>query len=357
MKKYPLSLEESQQKLIDLLNHHHVDYHLETIPIISNLNIYKIMIPAKTMAKSKIIFTSGLHGIEAYVGHMMLETFIHDKLPQIEETDVIIYHPVNPFGMAYYRRVNEDNIDLNRNFSTNQFSTNNEDYQKALKFFKTKSYYWPFFANVRFLLNILGTLLTTGVSSFKRATLLGQHELKEGIYYQGNEHQKSTTYMMNEIDQLYKENIPIVWIDLHTGYGPKDQMSIVNSTKEKISIVEYRQRFSYPLITTLDQDDFYQIDGDMIEYLYEKKPDHLELFATCFEFGTKKEGLWQQIQSLKALMFENANYHKPMSRRFKIYARDLMLAQFRPKDEAWIMKAIKDFSDAYDGIAKAKNIK
>ena len=81
------------------------------------------------------------------------------------------------------------------------------------------------------------------------------------------------------------------------------------------------------------------------------------MFATCFEFGTKKEGLWQQIQSLKALMFENASYHKPMTRRFKIYAKDLMLAQFRPKDELWLEKAIKDFIRAYDGIANHKQIK
>ncbi len=356
MKTYPITLEESQQKLIDLLDQNNVIYRIEPVPIITNLNIVKFIIPAKMSKKTTLVLTSGLHGIEGYVGHIMLETFISEKLNQLKETEVIIYHPINPFGMAYYRRVNEENVDLNRNFSTNHFTSSNDDYRKALRFFKTKSYYIPFFSNMRFLMNVIVTLLTTGVSSFKRATLLGQHELEEGIYYQGNQYQKSTEYMIDEIKNLNTDPKPLIWIDLHTGYGPKDEMSMVNSTKEEMTLELCQSSFNYPRITTLDQDDFYQIDGDMIEYIYEKKPENKDLFATCFEFGTKKEGLWQQIQSLKALMFENASYHKPMTRRFKIYAKDLMLAQFRPKDERWLEKAIEDFKRAYDGIAKQKHI-
>lgn len=357
MKTYPLTLEESQKQLIHLLDESNITYHLEQIPIITNLQIFKFIIPAKQNKQTTLVFTSGLHGIEGYVGHMMLETFITQKLPQLHNTEVIIYHPINPFGMAYYRRVNEENVDLNRNFSTNHFTSSNEDYLKALRFFKTKPYSIPFFSNIRFLMNVIGALMTTGVHSFKRATLLGQHVLEEGIYYQGNQYQKSTEYMMNEIKTLISEPILLIWIDLHTGYGPKDEMSMVNSTHEKMAIDQCKTFFDYPRVTTLDQDDFYQIDGDMIEYIYDKKPENKDVFATCFEFGTKKEGLWQQIQSLKALMFENASYHKPMTRRFKIYAKDLMLAQFRPKDELWLEKAIKDFIRAYDGIANHKQIK
>jgi predicted deacylase len=354
---YPLTLEESQQRLIQLLNDMKIDYHLEPYSVITNLQIYKIVIHAQEKILSRMVLSSGLHGIEGYVGHLMLEAFIKEELPKLKTTEVIIYHPINPFGMAYYRRVNEDNVDLNRNFSINHFSSTNEDYRKAKHFFMIKKYHSPFLANLRFLANILGVLLKTGVKSFKRATLLGQHELEKGIYYQSDHYVKSTEYMINEINYLYDGVDNVLWIDIHTGYGPRDEMSIVNSTKELMNSEDCQKQFDYPRITTLDQDDFYAIDGDMIEYLYEKKPEGKNLYATCFEFGTKKEGLWQQIQSLKAMMFENASYHEPMSRRFKIYAKDLMLSQFRPKDEAWIAKALLDFRLAYQGIIRSKSVK
>lgn len=356
MMRYPMTIEESQQRLIHLLDNANIMYQLEAYAVMTNLHIHKIIIPAKESIESRLVLSSGLHGIEGYVGHLMLEAFIKDALPNLSHTEVVIYHPINPFGMAYYRRVNESNVDLNRNFSTNHFSTSNEDYEKAKRFFKVKKYHHPLFANIRFMANILSVLISVGIKSFKRATLLGQHVLEEGIYFQSVQYQKSTEYMMSEIDHLYEDIKDVVWIDIHTGYGPKDEMSIVNSTKEMMKPEDCQTQFNYPRVTTLDQDDFYQIDGDMIEYLYEKKPEDKNLYATCFEFGTKKEGLWQQIQSLKAMMFENASYHKPMSKRFKIYAKDLFLAQFRPKDDPWIDKALLDFQRAYQGIIQAKKI-
>src|SRR5690606_39367139 len=44
----------------------------------------------------------------------LLETDAFAALP--EDTAVLLIHAINPYGFSHIRRVNEDNIDLNRNF-------------------------------------------------------------------------------------------------------------------------------------------------------------------------------------------------------------------------------------------------
>jgi hypothetical protein len=62
--------------------------------------------------------TIGEHGIEAYLGsavmQVLIDEFLH-RLPR-EETGLLLVHVINPWGMKYRRRVNSQNVDLNRNF-------------------------------------------------------------------------------------------------------------------------------------------------------------------------------------------------------------------------------------------------
>jgi hypothetical protein len=65
-----------------------------------------------------IIISTGLHGIEGYVGSGILKIFMDEFAPRlnIENTGVLLVHAINPWGMKNHRRVNENNVDLNRNF-------------------------------------------------------------------------------------------------------------------------------------------------------------------------------------------------------------------------------------------------
>ncbi|MEO0872757.1 MAG: DUF2817 domain-containing protein, partial [Pseudomonadota bacterium] len=65
-----------------------------------------------------LLLISGTHGVEGYCGSGpqvgLLETGAFDALPP--GIAVVMIHAINPYGFAHDRRVNEDNIDLNRNF-------------------------------------------------------------------------------------------------------------------------------------------------------------------------------------------------------------------------------------------------
>lgn len=69
-------------------------------------------------ASRLMLVVSGTHGVEGYYGSdcqiAWLETLDEKALPA--DTALLLIHLLNPWGTAHLRRVNEDNIDLNRNF-------------------------------------------------------------------------------------------------------------------------------------------------------------------------------------------------------------------------------------------------
>ncbi|MEW5941083.1 MAG: DUF2817 domain-containing protein, partial [Chloroflexota bacterium] len=68
-----------------------------------------------------VIVSTGEHGIEGYVGSAMLKIFMDEFAPRLnpENTGLLLVHAVNPWGMKRNRKVNENGVDLNRNFIYN----------------------------------------------------------------------------------------------------------------------------------------------------------------------------------------------------------------------------------------------
>ena len=71
-----------------------------------------------TDASRLLLAMAGTHGAEGFCGSGIqtgwLQTGVLTRLPP--DTAVLLVHAINPYGFAWVRRVNENNIDLNRNF-------------------------------------------------------------------------------------------------------------------------------------------------------------------------------------------------------------------------------------------------
>jgi hypothetical protein len=69
-------------------------------------------------AKSLLVLISGTHGVEGFCGSGCQVGYLADRLDQAlsPESAVVLIHAINPFGFSWLRRVNEDSVDLNRNF-------------------------------------------------------------------------------------------------------------------------------------------------------------------------------------------------------------------------------------------------
>lgn len=63
-----------------------------------------------------MVVISGTHGVEAAYGSACQTAWLAQMPPLATDTAVLMIHLINPWATAWSRRVNEDNVDLNRNF-------------------------------------------------------------------------------------------------------------------------------------------------------------------------------------------------------------------------------------------------
>ena len=165
-------------------------------------------------ASRLMLVVSGTHGVEGYYGSdcqiAWLDTLDEKALPA--DTAVLLIHLLNPWGAAHLRRVNEDNIDLNRNFiDFNQPVPANPDYANWHGIYHGDRY-----SADRQLAEALGNV---GWQALKPVVEAGQYAAAEGFFFGG--HQPSWSYhtMAAIIDQHLRAAKTIISFDLHTGDG------------------------------------------------------------------------------------------------------------------------------------------
>lgn len=333
-----------------------------------NLTINTIQCDALTKKQNLIIITTGLHGIEGYVGSAMIQKFMDNQFYALNpaNTGLAVVHPINPWGMKHFRRVNENNIDLNRNFIDDFETFNNSiniHYTKINDILnpdrKVKS---KVVENIRFLSFLIKSIIRIGADNLKIAFSLGQYQYPKGVYYGGKSIQTATDYIINLLNKSFQDYSKIVFIDIHTGYGPRYQMSIVNSKYEEAGSQQMEKNFDYPLIQKANPEEFYSIEGDITDYSYKlikEKFDVDDYYACAFEFGTIGDSLINGIKSIKAIKNENTFYHHNLQEGFtdksiEKWVKDDFLDLFYPSQEKWREKAIQDFDKALTGILKHK---
>ena len=330
-----------------------------------NLYIDNFYIPALKEQKNLIVLTTGVHGMEGYIGSVMLDVFfeeIYDGLDK-DDTGVLVVANVNPYGMKYMRRYNENNVDLNRNFIMDweRFDlSSNKDYPKVQNFLepvgKIGNAFWH---EVGFYLSLAKEAIFTGADVISDALLTGQYESPQGVYYGGTGDEASTKYLKGVFnDCLEGEYENIVHIDIHSGYGPRYNMVIFNSVYETMTEAETKKAFNYDYVISHDSESFYATTGDTTDYFYrlaESKNTDKELFSTCFEFGTIGDEFFDTILSLKYTVDENRNhwYSTENSTSAEV-VKENYYELFYPTEKEWREKTVEDFKTATKGVLDAK---
>jgi hypothetical protein len=164
--------------------------------------------------------------------------------------------------------------------------------------------------------------------------------------------------MMRLYREAFQAYSQILHLDMHTGYGPRYQMSLVNSVHEKGNSQHFSKRFNYPLVVAANTDEFYELRGDMIDYVYtlwtNEFPDK-RLYSNSFEFGCYGSSVVSLIRTMLTMTFENQAYWFGTG-NLETQARveKEFLEAFYPQAEDWQVKAIADADQAFEGILKAE---
>ncbi len=310
-----------------------------------------------------LLFTTGEHGVEGYVGSAMLQRFIELYMPKLDprKTGILLVHAINPWGMKHHRRGTAKNVDLNRTFVWNEGfdPAFNPEYDKIQSFLSPASKLQNLvIGDLAYMLGLFWNVARMGMSNFRYALLLGQYRHPKGLYYGGTETPEETRTLMELYRKALNDYDQVLHLDMHTGYGPRYQMSLVNSALDKGSSDYFVKRFNYPLVVAATADEFYAIRGDMIDYIYALRQNEFpkkRLYATSFEFGTLGNTLYGLFQSPRVMIHENRTYwHGTQNADILASAKHGFEELFHPEAQDWREKAVKDADQAFSGILKAE---
>ena len=171
-------------------------------------------------ATRALLVLSGIHGIEGYAGSAIqvqdLRRGAGSALPA--GCALIHVHAVNPWGMAWWRRQNESNVDLNRNWiDFGKPPPENVGYRELHPWLCPDSIDHP--TEQAFLAAAQARIAARGFAWVKEAVTLGQYEFADGLYF-GGQRREASTLVLEQLAKVHLERCEEVFvIDLHTGHG------------------------------------------------------------------------------------------------------------------------------------------
>jgi hypothetical protein len=172
-------------------------------------------------ASRVLILESGLHGVEGYPGSA-LQLSALEEVTASEDGDValLLVHAINPWGYAWNRRFNEDNIDLNRHFIDWDApgSLDNPGYRDVADFIIPQDFSADALAASDAKLETYR--MERGELAFRSAIKLGQYSHPKGLYYGG----LAPSWSARTVAQIANDHLKSAkicgLIDVHTGLGP-----------------------------------------------------------------------------------------------------------------------------------------
>ena len=170
-------------------------------------------------AESLLVVTSAMHGVEGFGGSGCQVALLADPMVAAavrSDVALLFVHAVNPYGFSHWRRVNEDNVDLNRNFR--DFSVEparNEGYAALHALLVPEQ--WPPTADNTAAIG--AHLARHGAARMQAEVSSGQSEFPDGLFYAGRAPAWSNTRLRDILRRHGGNRARLAWIDLHTGLG------------------------------------------------------------------------------------------------------------------------------------------
>lgn len=300
-------------------------------------------------AQRLLIVSSGVHGGEGYTASAVQRMFMREFLAaRPAAIDVLLVHGINPWGMRHFRRVTENNVDLNRNFDTDPalFAVKNEGYGELDDFLNPRE---PasvgFFGDLFFPAQAVYFIATKGMPALRQAILQGQYEYPQGLYFGGKDFEAQRGLIEPLLRQYIAGKRLVLTIDLHTGYGERGRLHLFpNPIEDPMEKKLAEDLFAGYQIDWGDTDDFYTNYGDFSTYIGDLVPEQDLYVPMLFEYGTMdSQTTMGSIRSIQNMILENQGYHHGYAAdddRAEIERR--MREAYFPSSPGWRSKIVAD---------------
>ncbi|MDA2925388.1 M14 family metallopeptidase [Acidobacteria bacterium AH-259-L09] len=292
-----------------------------------------------------LLHTSGLHGVEGFAGSAIQAQLLKHP-PQLWDTDaLVLVHGINAYGMAWLRRVNESNVDLNRNFlePAERYEGAPDGYHKLNALLNPQS---PPEAFDLFYVWAVWSILRYGFSNLKQAVAGGQYYYPNGLFFGGHKLEQGPTLLLDWLKRNLAGVKRIGAIDVHTGlgkYGVDSLLVFYGPETERFKLL--RERLGKRVTAHDPGSVSYRVKGSFLGGLGREIP---QVDWTCIlqEFGTL-----HVLRVLKALREENRWHYHGRKEQLDHPAKQQLLRAFCPDDERWRHDILTRGQELVDNVA------
>jgi len=239
-------------------------------------------------AKHVLLTTSGTHGVEGFYGSGCQIGWLRDgharRLPA--GTAMLMVHATNPYGFSWLRRVNEDNIDINRNFL---------EFDRRLPanpgYFEIASTLTPEHWNETVEKEVQERLAAwsrrVGRKAAAAAISAGQHTHPNGLFYGGTGPSWSHRTVHQIAAHFLEQVEQLCVLDFHTGLGPPGYSEMICRHPPDSEALAKARRWFGDAVTSpaAGESESPVIEGNLRMGFAHLLPD-AEVIAAAIEVGT-----------------------------------------------------------------------
>jgi len=288
-------------------------------------------------ARRVLLHTSGLHGVEAFAGSAVQVAALMEARTLPPGCALVLVHVLNPYGMAWLRRANENNVDLNRNFFPR--GAPHGDHRAPALYDRLDALLNPPSqpAADLFKLRLVCRAACHGPRRVQQAIAEGQYRYPRGLFFGGSELEPGPSSYLDWLGSNLQQAKYLMALDLHTGLGGYGKSLVM--AEPGIGVTP-RRALSAALgqsLVTLASDASrpYRVTGSMGAALPRILP-HARIDFVLQEIGT-----YGPLSVLAALRDEN-RWHHHGSGSLEHPAKHALLEALCPSSPAWRMQVLEE---------------
>lgn len=291
-------------------------------------------------AEHTLVISSGLHGVEGFLGaavQLGLLRSWHASRAGLPRVRCVLLHALNPFGFAWRRRVNETNVDLNRNLLPQDESySGSPDGYASLDALLNPRRALPRaeLVTLKFLLAIT----RHGMPALKQSIAFGQYDYPQGLFYGGDNPSRTHEILSTHFDRWLGNSARVMHLDFHSGLGAWAECKLLVDTP--LSEAQ-RQRLARwfgadAVECTYTPDVAYRTRGSFGQWCAARYSSRDYLYAAA-EFGT-----FNPLRMLAGLRAENQAHHWESPRSASTErTKQQLVALFCPHAASWRTRVLE----------------
>ena len=279
-----------------------------------------------------VLVVSATHGVEGYCGSALQTQWLANHADE-RPADVRVahVHALNPYGMAWHRRVNEDNVDLNRNFvDWSQPVPRNDDYELLADLLVPGE--WSADEQQRTTEALLTYASEFGFPRLQEVVSGGQYTVPTGVFYGGTGPVWSHRFLREFCADALAAAAQVTIIDLHTGLGPWGHGELIASASPGEPLFDRADALWGDVRSMMAGDSVSAVlAGDWLAVADQLAP-HAEVTPITIEYGTVDTVTALQGLRADAWLHAHGNPTGPEATAVRAPLR----AAFADDDPAWI---------------------